>query len=213
MNVSRTRGFRLNFLTTLLRKYRYGAPIVVVSGLPRSGTSMLMKMLVAGGVPVITDNVRSSDEDNPGGYFEHERVKDLNNDQDKSWLRAARGKSIKVISHLLQALPDENYYHVILMRRDLDEILASQNLMLERREEENPIEDQKAKDMYSKHLITTKVHVRRKPNFDLLEMHYRKVLDDPSTAAQQINAYLGGGLDVRAMAEVVNPDLYRNRKD
>jgi hypothetical protein len=203
---------QLNFLTTLVRNFRYGAPIIVVSGLPRSGTSMLMKMLVAGGVPVITDNVRSSDEDNPGGYFEHERIKDLGNDQDKSWLRAARGKSIKVISHLLQSLPDDNYYRVILMRRNLDEILASQNLMLERREEENPVEDQKAKDLYSKHLITTKVFVRRKPNFELLEVHYRKVLDDPLAAAQEINNYLGGRLDVRAMAEVVSPELYRNRK-
>jgi hypothetical protein len=197
----------------LLRNFRYGEPIVVVSGLPRSGTSMLMKMLVAGGVPVITDEVRSSDDDNPGGYFEHERIKDLEKEQDKSWLRAARGKSIKVISHLLQSLPDDNYYRVILMRRDLDEILASQNIMLERREEENPIEDQKAKDLYSKHLITTKVHARRKPNFDLLEMHYRKVLDDPMASAKEINDYLGGKLDVQAMAEVVNPDLYRNRKD
>jgi hypothetical protein len=195
----------------LLRNFRYGEPIVVVSGLPRSGTSMLMKMLVAGGVPVITDEVRSSDDDNPGGYFEHERIKDLEKEQDKSWLRAARGKSIKVISHLLQSLPDDNYYRVILMRRDLDEILASQNIMLERREEE--IEDQKAKDLYSKHLITTKVHARRKPNFDLLEMHYRKVLDDPMASAKEINDYLGGKLDVQAMAEVVNPDLYRNRKD
>jgi hypothetical protein len=203
----------VNFLTTLLRKFRYGEPIVVVSGLPRSGTSMLMKMLVAGGVPVITDDVRSSDEDNPGGYFEHERIKDLGNEQDKTWLRAARGKSIKVISHLLQSLPDDNYYRVILMRRDLDEILASQNIMLERREEENPVEDQKAKDLYSKHLITTKVHARRKPNFELLEMHYRKALADPMASAREINDYLGGGLDVQAMAEVVNPDLYRNRKD
>ena len=202
----------VNFITMLLRNYRYGEPIVVVSGLPRSGTSMLMKMLVAGGVPVITDEVRSSDDD-PGGYFEHERIKDLEKEQDKSWLRAARGKSVKVISHLLQSLPDDNYYRVILMRRDLDEILASQNIMLERREEENPIEDQKAKDLYSKHLITTKVHARRKPNFELLEMHYRKVLDDPMNSAREINDYLGGKLDIQAMAEVVNPELYRNRKD
>lgn len=203
----------MSLIRILLRKFRYGEPVVVVSGLPRSGTSMLMKMLVAGGVPVITDEVRTSDEDNPGGYFEHERIKDLENEQDKSWLRAARGKSIKVISHLLQSLPDDNYYRVILMRRDLDEILASQNLMLERREEDNPIEDQKAKDLYSKHLITTKVHARRKPNFELLEMHYRKVLDDPMTSAREISDYLGGRLDVQAMAEVVNPELYRNRKD
>jgi len=173
---------------------------------------MLMKMLVAGGVPVVTDDVRTSDMDNPGGYFEHERVKDLEKDQDKAWLREARGKSIKVISHLLQSLPDDNFYRVILMRRDLDEILASQNIMLANRAEENPVEDQKARDLYSKHLITTKVHARRKPNFDLLEMHYNKVLEDPVTCAQEINAYLGGRLDIDAMAAVVDPDLYRNRK-
>lgn len=202
----------MSLLTTLLRKYRYGEPVTVVSGLPRSGTSMLMKMLVAGGMPVMTDHVRSSDEDNPGGYFEHERVKDLEQEQDKSWVRAARGKSIKVISHLLQSLPDENYYRVILMRRDLDEILASQNIMLQNRNEANPVEDRKAKDLFSKHLVTVKVHARRRPNFELLEVHYRQALAEPVAIAQEINAFLGGRLDVEAMVEVINPDLYRNRK-
>jgi hypothetical protein len=174
---------------------------------------MLMKMLVAGGVSVVTDNVRTSDEDNPGGYFEHERIKDLEKEQDKSWLRAARGKSIKVISHLLQSLPDENYYRVILMRRELDEIIASQNIMLGNREEENPVEDAKARELFSKHLITTKAHARCKRNFDLLELHYSKVLDEPLGCAQEINDYLGGRLDVEAMVAVVDPALYRNRKE
>jgi hypothetical protein len=203
----------VNLITRCLNKLRYGDPVIVVSGLPRSGTSMLMKMLVAGGVPVITDNMRSSDEDNPGGYYEHERVKDLANENDKRWLRAGRGKSIKVISHLLESLPDDNYYRVILMRRDLNEILASQNIMLERRAEENPIEDEKAREHYSKHLITTKVYVRRKPNFELLEMHYSKVLADPVASASQLNDFLGVSLDVDAMAAVVNPELYRNRNN
>jgi len=195
-----------------MRNFRYGKPVTVVSGLPRSGTSMLMKMLVAGGLPVLTDNIRTSDTDNPGGYFEHERVKDLENEQDKSWLRDARGKSIKVISHLLPSLPEDNYYRVILMRRDLDEIIASQNIMLSNRAEENPVEDQKAKDLFSRHLIDTKVLARRKPNFELLELHYREVLEDPLRCAQEISDYLGAGLDTEAMARMVNPDLYRNRK-
>ena len=203
----------MNLITRYLNKFRYGEPVIVVSGLPRSGTSMLMKMLVAGGVPVVTDNRRTSDEDNPGGYFEHERIKDLAKEQDKRWLQAARGKSIKVISHLLESLPDDNYYRVILMRRDLDEILASQNIMLERRAEENPIEDQKAKDHYIKHMITTKVYMRRRPNFEMLEMNYSKVLADPLASAAELNDFLGGGLDVNAMAAVVSPDLYRNRKN
>lgn len=203
----------MNPITRCLNKFRYGAPVVVVSGLPRSGTSMLMKMLVAGGMPAVTDNVRRSDDDNPGGYFEHARVKDLGQEQDKSWVRAARGKSIKVISHLLQSLPDENFYRVILMRRDLDEILASQNIMLKNRSEENPIEDRKAKDLFSKHLITIKVHARRKPNFELLEVHYHRALAVPVATAEVINAFLGGGLNVEAMAKVISPELYRNRKN
>lgn len=172
---------------------------------------MMMKMLHAGGVTVLTDNLRTSDEDNPEGYFEHERIKDLEKEQDKSWLRDARGKALKVISHLLKELPDDNFYRVILMRRDLEEILASQNIMLARRTEPNPVSDQKALELYGRHLIDIKVYARRKPNFELLEVHYRLALGDPLACSRQINEFLGGGLDVEAMAAVVNPKLYRNR--
>src|SRR6185295_15833711 len=101
----------------LLRRFRYGKPIVVVSGLPRSGTSMAMKMLEAGGLPVVTDGRRSADEDNPRGYYEDERVKDLYREGDKTWVRESRGKAIKVISFLLKSLPPDNNYKVLFMHR------------------------------------------------------------------------------------------------
>src|SRR5688572_29274329 len=98
-----------------VRRWRYGQPIVVVSGLPRSGTSMAMKMLEAGGLVVVTDNVRTADDDNPRGYYEDERVKDLARDANRTWLRDARGKAIKIISFLLKDLPPDNNYKVLFM--------------------------------------------------------------------------------------------------
>ena len=119
----------------LVRRLRYGPPIVVVSGLPRSGTSMAMKMLEAGGLAVVTDNVRAADDDNPRGYYEDERVKDLARDANRAWLRDARGKAIKIISFLLKDLPPDNNYKVLFMERDLGEVLASQQKMLDHRGE------------------------------------------------------------------------------
>ena len=137
-------------LTRWLRRWRYGEDVIVVSGVPRSGTSMMMRMLDAAGVPVLVDGVRQADEDNPRGYFELERVTHLEQDDDKSWVRDARGKALKVISQLLQELPPENFYRVIFLQRDLDEVLASQNRMLERRGEPNPLDDAEAKRRFEK---------------------------------------------------------------
>ena len=108
-----------------------GAPIVVVSGLPRSGTSMVMGMLEAGGLEIVSDGVRVADQSNPRGYYEDERVKTLDKDTDKSWLADARGKAIKIISFLLKDLPDSNRYRVIFILRDMDEVLTSQRKMLQ----------------------------------------------------------------------------------
>lgn len=202
----------MNFFKRLLRHWRYGDEVIVVSGLPRSGTSMLMKMLEAGGIPVLTDHVRQSDEDNPKGYYEYERVKDLEREPDKSWLREARGKVVKVISHLLKALPEDNFYMVILVRRDLNEVVASQNIMLDRRGEPNPVRDEKAIDLYGKHLLNAKVYARRKPNFRLFEVPYSDAVQDPLSWARKIDEFLGKGLDIESMARVVDTNLYRNRK-
>ena len=118
----------------LFQRLRYGEPVVVVSGLPRSGTSMLMAMLEAGGLPLLTDAKRHADPDNPRGYFEMESVKSLGEQQDKAWVRNARGKGLKVISYLLKELPDDNAYRVLFARRDLAEVIRSQNVMLERQQ-------------------------------------------------------------------------------
>src|SRR5512139_2049136 len=120
-------------LTRFFRRIRFGEPVIIVSGLPRSGTSMLMKMLEAGGVPLVTDGVRTPDEDNPKGYYEVERVKDLANEQDKTWLRQSKGKGLKVISYLLKSLPADVNYKVVFIRREIEEVLASQKKMLDRR--------------------------------------------------------------------------------
>ena len=199
-------------ISSFLRRRRYGEEVIVVSGLPRSGTSMMMKMLDATALPIMTDHERTADEDNPKGYFEYERVKSLGEETDKSWVREARGKVLKVISHLLEALPDDNFYRVVLMRRDFDEIIASQNKMLVRRSEENPIEDAAAKEAYIRHLVDVRFMVRKRPNFEMLEVHFTQALQAPQTFVSEVKSFLGGKLDTGAMRAVVDPDLYRNRK-
>ena len=104
--------------------------ITIVSGLPRSGTSMMMRMLEAGGMPVITDNLRTADDDNPRGYFEFEPAKKTKDDP--SWLNAAEGKAVKMIYKLLYDLPDRLEYRVLIMRRNMQEVLTSQRKMLDR---------------------------------------------------------------------------------
>ncbi len=199
-------------LTTLIRRWRYGEPVTVVSGLPRSGTSMLMNMLQAGGMPLMVDSARAADTDNPRGDFELEQVKSLAEQADRRWLRAARGKAIKVISHLLKELPADNFYRVVFALRDLDEVVRSQNTMLDRRGETNPVDDRKALDLYRKHLVNVTVLARSRPNFALLEVNYVETLASPVATAERVAAFVGGGLDVNRMAAAVEPSLYRNRR-
>ncbi len=195
----------------LFQRLRYGEPVVVVSGLPRSGTSMLMAMLEAGGLPLLTDEQRHADPDNPRGYFEMESVKSLGEQQDKTWVRNARGKGLKVISYLLKELPDDNAYRVLFARRDLAEVIRSQNVMLERQQQPNPVDDAKALDLFRKHLVNVQLLVRSKRNFQLLEVAHRDALAEPRRTAAAINGFLGGHLDVERMAAVVDRELYRNR--
>jgi len=198
-----------------LRRLTHGKPVVLVSGLPRSGTSMAMKMLTAGGLQAIVDNVRTADEDNPKGYFEDERVKDLADmsDADKGWIRDARGKVVKVVSSLLQHLPKDHDYKVIFMRRNLNEVLASQAKMLDRRGEENTASDDDMLRMYASHLEKVEFQLRFRDWFDVLYLDFAEVIADPERAARAMNDFLGGGLDVEAMAMQVDPNLYRNRAD
>ncbi len=194
----------------LFRRIRYGRPIVVVSGLPRSGTSMAMKMLEAGGLRVVTDNQRSADEDNPKGYYEDERVKDLHQEGDKTWLREARGKVVKIISFLLKSLPADSNYKVIFMHRHLREIVASQNKMLVRRGEKSDTPDERAAQLLEEQVRDARFFLRR-PQFEVLELNYGEMLQDARPAALRMAQFVGEGLDVDKMVEVVDVQLYRNR--
>ena len=193
------------------RRRKYGEPVIIVSGLPRSGTSMMMKMLDAAGLDMMTDEERTADEDNPKGYYEYARVKDLEKDPDTSWVTQARGKVLKVISHLLKDLPEENFYQVIFMRRDLDEVDASQNKMLERRGEENTLDDKATKDYYLRHLVQVRFLVRNRVYIELIEVNYGEALAEPEDFVKKVDAFLDHELDTVAMAAVVDKQLYRNR--
>ena len=195
------------------RLRRSGEAVVVVSGLPRSGTSMMMRMLEAGGLPLMTDGARGADVDNPAGYFEYERIKALERETDKSYLCEGRGKALKVISFLIKDLPDENDYRVIFMRRDLDEVLESQRRMIERLGSEDASAELEAmKEAYRNDIVRTRLLCRKRRNFELIEVQYRATVEDPARTARQVNAFLGGGLDEAAMQRAVDESLYRNRR-
>ncbi len=193
------------------RRRIYGDPIIVVSGLPRSGTSMAMKMLEAGGISTVTDGNRAADEDNPKGYYEDDRVLDLAKEVDKEWLKATRGRAVKIISYLLRHLPSDNNYKVVFMRRELTEVLASQAKMLERRGEESGAEDSSMREFFEADLWKANYHLKRAPHMQVLDFHYSSVIEDPEVHARMLADFVGRDLDVRAMVSIVDPDLYRNR--
>jgi hypothetical protein len=186
-------------------------PVVVVSGLPRSGTSMLMRMLDAGGIPPLTDHLRAADDDNPRGYYEFEPVKKLR-EGDTSWLPQAQGKAVKVISALLTYLPAGYAYRVLFIQRALPEILASQRKMLiHRGEDPDKVSDAEMAVYFEKHLAQVTAWLAEQPNIATLYVDYNAMLKDPAPFVEQINAFLGGGLDVEKMIGVVDPTLYRQR--
>jgi tetratricopeptide (TPR) repeat protein len=185
--------------------------VVIVSGLPRSGTSMLMQMLAAGGMPVLSDARRRSDEDNPHGYLELQRVKSLW--KDSAWLSEARGCAVKIVAPLLKALPDGLACRVILCERDLDEVLDSQDRMLARRSEPAtpPERRQRLKEEYARTLDRVIRMLAHRPRTGLLRIEHRCAISSPSVVAQSVNRFLGENLDVTKMAAAIDPALYRNR--
>jgi hypothetical protein len=195
----------------VLRRVRYGEPIVVVTGLPRSGTSMMMQMLEAGGVAPLTDSVREADESNPRGYYELERVKDLEQTSEWAWLSDARGRAVKIIVYLVRFLPETFNYKVVFMHRSLDEILTSQTKMLWRLGEITDTSDARMKTLYVDHVARAKSYLAHRSCFEVLHMKYHDVLRDVPRHADELNRFLGRRLDARAMTAVVDPELHRNR--
>jgi hypothetical protein len=184
--------------------------IIVVSGLPRSGTSMMMKMLAEGGLPIVTDAIRNADEDNPNGYYEFEPVKQLTDGQ-FDWLVGANGKVVKIISALLEYLPRDYHYKVIFMERAIQEILASQQKMLARRNEKSEIGDAEMQKQFEEHLKASKYWLARQPNIDVIYVEYNKMIANPGDYSAKIAEFLGVPVDIEKMSSVPNERLYRNR--
>jgi hypothetical protein len=185
--------------------------VTIVSGLPRSGTSMMMRMLERGGMPVLVDGIRTADEDNPRGYYEFERVKQI--EHDAAWLDDAGGKAVKMISGLLQHLPAGRPYKVIFMRREMDEILASQRRMLVRRgEPTDRIQDDEMAALFHKHLAKVEAWLDEQPNIQVLYVSYNDMLEDPAAQVAKVAEFLDAGLDPERMVAVIDPSLYRQRQ-
>ena len=185
--------------------------VTLVSGLPRSGTSMMMKMLEAGGMPVLVDHVRTADEDNPEGYYEFERVKKI--EHDTAWLEEARGRVVKMISALLKHLPPGYTYKIVFMRRKLEEVLASQREMLVRRgKPADATGDPKMAEFFTNHLRRVEAWLAEQPNMDVLYVSYNELMQDPEAHCARVARFLGLPLDAARMASVASRALYRQRR-
>jgi len=184
--------------------------ITIVSGLPRSGTSLMMQMLVAGGMVPLSDGERTADADNPRGYLEWERIKTVPNDP--GCIAEAEGRVVKVISRLLLSLPAEHEYRVVFMQRPLPEVLASQDQMLKRRgtykESANPAAMATA---FEKHLKEVYAWLDAKANVKALRVPYHEALKQPQEVSERIAEFLGISLNIEAMSQQVDASLYRNR--
>ncbi len=184
--------------------------LTIVSGLPRSGTSMMMRMLEMGGLAVLTDQIRTPDDDNPNGYYEFEAVKQTK--EDDAWLAGSEGKAVKMVYRLLYDLPADRTYRVLFMRRKLDEVLASQKVMLERHGAADSVSEAQMSALFRSELDSFYKWVGQQSHIELIDVDYNRMQQDPRGEATRVNAFLGGTLDVDAMVDVVDQSLYRNRK-
>jgi hypothetical protein len=183
--------------------------LTVVSGLPRSGTSMMMRMLDEGGIPALTDDIRKADIDNPKGYYEFEPVKRTR--QDPSWLEQSAGKVVKMVARLLMDLPRDREYRVVFMKRKLEEVVRSQNVMLEHKgKAQEQLRDDQVLGLFRQELQQIDLFLKTHPNFRFIYVDYNRLLSEPAAAVETIDEFLGG-LDTRRMLAVVDPALYRQR--
>lgn len=185
------------------------AEIIIVSGLPRSGTSLMMQILGSGGVPLATDQARPADIDNPRGYFEWSKTKQSK--RDISWLADVRGTAVKLVSPLLYELPPNLRYRIIFMRRDMDEMLLSQEAML-RRLGRAPVPRDEMKRSYLRHLERLQHWLGQQPNMAVLDVNYNQLVTNPKRDVERVRAFLWGKLPVQPMIRAVDPSLYRNRR-
>lgn len=180
---------------------------IVVTGLPRSGTSMMMRMLKEGGIPILTDNKRQPDEHNPYGYFELEKVK-----YDLSWLNEAEEKAVKLVTMLLRKLPSDREFYVIFMERNISEVVKSQKEMLEKSGKKMKYLEEELKKIYLSHLKEIKQWISKKNNLKVLYVSYNEVIENPKKVALRIKEFLGKDMNIEKMIKAVDKRLYRKKE-
>ena len=194
----------------LITKKKLDDTIIIVSGLPRCGTSMMMQMLEAGGIPIASDLIRKPDEDNPHGYYEFEKVKEIK--KNSGWLDDCFGKAFKMVSALLYDLPKDRKYKVIFMKRNLEEMIASQNVMLERQGiKDDSISGEEMVKKFEKHLRKIASWLANQRNIDIIYINYNEAIQNPHENAKCVNRFLENRLNVDNMASVVERSLYRQK--
>ncbi len=185
-------------------------PIIIVSGLPRSGTSLMMQVLRAGGVPLLTDEHRPPDVSNPRGYFEYEKVKWLT--AENTWMGEARGKALKVIAQLVPFLPRGFPYQVLLMRRDMQEVLKSQSTMMQTLGKSAASNSQSLAPIFERHLAAVREFIQQQPLATMETVDYHQLISTPEPAIDQVIQFLNRpGLDRQAMIGAIDAKLYRSR--
>ena len=191
-------------------EWSHQQPTVVVSGLPRSGTSMMMQILAAGGLPILSDGIRAADSDNPRGYYELEAVKRTK--QDASWLAGSEGRVVKMVHALLFDLPTDRPYRVVMMRRKTEVVLKSQTAMLERLGEEGAdLPPEQLARIYESQLEQVQDHLFRHSCFESIEVWYGAVIEFAESQCERLNGFLSSELNTAAMVQAIDPSLRRQR--
>lgn len=184
--------------------------IIVVSGMPRSGTSLMMQMLAAGGVPIFTDKKRPADPNNYHGYFEHEAVKTI--EKNTRWLENVKGRAIKIISPLLRYLPEKYDYKIIFMERNIDEIILSQNTMLKKSgKSPGRISDKRLHELYAQEIRSVKSWMDKQSNIDVLFVNYADLISDAIRHLRRLENFLDCRFDLHKMSAVVDKTMYRSK--
>ncbi len=195
----------LKFENDVSNKYREGQ-ITLVSGLPRSGTSLMMQMLDKGGMKILQDHTREADISNPKGYYEYEPVMSLY--KDNSWLHEGQNKALKVVAPLLKSLDTKYRYKIIFMKRDLNEVIQSQQKMLGKTQDVFPV---KIYNEFQKLLSNVAIWSKKEPGVEILYVDYKDVLEKPEEIIKKVEKFIGRDLDLEAMEGCVDKSLYRNR--
>lgn len=184
----------------------YDNQIVVVSGLPRSGTSLMMQMLQSGGIEVLTDSNRKADVSNPKGYLEYKPVMALH--KDNSWLNIAQNKSIKIVAPLLKFLDPKYRYKVIFMTRDLSEVVKSQQKMIGKDIDTLPV---KLFEAYKRQLQQVETWKEKEPSVEFIYIDYKDAIYNTERTVKKVASFVGKQLNTEAMQSCVDKNLHRNK--